>query len=152
MLVFSPPYLSDIFQSLITNFQPSLRNSEPASALYMLARFACLNCDHNWLEDLIIGATDAIEDNIFVRHILSIMSIITAGLMSTQNRPEDLTCLIFWLYNTTVWLHLMRCDNSINETCELLGSFVLIEEVINSVFGEHVVLIATPIGYSSMNS
>ncbi|EIM92597.1 uncharacterized protein STEHIDRAFT_151915 [Stereum hirsutum FP-91666 SS1] len=115
MLVFSPPYLSDIFQSLITNFQPSLRNSEPASALYMLARFACLNCDHNWLEDLIIGATDAIEDNIF-------------------NRPEDLTCLIFWLYNTTVWLHLMRCDNSINETCELLGSFVLIEEVINSVF------------------
>ncbi|THH11747.1 hypothetical protein EW146_g7944 [Bondarzewia mesenterica] len=115
MLVFSPPSLPDIFQSLISSFQPSLRNSEPAYALYMLARFACLTCDHIWLEDLIIGATDAIEDAVF-------------------SRPEDLTCLIFWLYNTTVWLHLMRCDNSINETCELLGSFVLIEEVINSVF------------------
>ncbi|KAA1468705.1 hypothetical protein DENSPDRAFT_485477 [Dentipellis sp. KUC8613] len=115
MLVFSPPALPDIFQSLITNFQPSLRNSEPANALYMLARFACLTCDNNWLEDLIIGATDAIEETFF-------------------NRPDDPTCLIFWLYNTTAWLHLMRCDNSINETCELLGSFVLIEEVINSVF------------------
>ncbi|KAI0068436.1 hypothetical protein BV25DRAFT_1875981 [Artomyces pyxidatus] len=115
MLVFSPPSLPDIFQSLITNFQPSLRNAEPANALYMLARFACLTCDNSWLEDLIIGATDAIEETFF-------------------SRPEDLTCLVFWLYNTTAWLHLMRCDNSINETCELLGSFVLIEEVIDSVF------------------
>jgi hypothetical protein len=30
----------------------------------------------------------------------------------------------------------MQCDNSINEACELLGSFELIEEVINSIFGE----------------
>jgi hypothetical protein len=34
----------------------------------------------------------------------------------------------------------MRCDDSINEACELLGSFVLIEEVINSVFGAHLKL------------
>jgi hypothetical protein len=34
----------------------------------------------------------------------------------------------------------MRCDDSINEACELLGSFVLIEEVINSVFGAHLML------------
>jgi len=32
----------------------------------MLARFACLTCDHTWLEDLIIGATDAIEEVFFV--------------------------------------------------------------------------------------
>jgi hypothetical protein len=35
--------------------------------LYMLARFACLACDSSWLEDLIIGATDAIEETFFVR-------------------------------------------------------------------------------------
>jgi len=29
----------------------------------------------------------------------------------------------------------MHCDNSLNEACEMLGSFELIEEVINSVFG-----------------
>jgi hypothetical protein len=67
MLAFSPPSLPEIFDSLITNFPPSLRNAEPANALYMLARFACLTCDHTWLEELIIGATDAIEETFFVR-------------------------------------------------------------------------------------
>ena len=43
--------------------------------------------------------------------------------------------MVFWLYNGTMWLHLMRCDNAINETCELLGSFEMIEEVINTVYG-----------------
>ncbi|KII93884.1 hypothetical protein PLICRDRAFT_49881 [Plicaturopsis crispa FD-325 SS-3] len=115
MLVFSPPALPQIFDSVIINFQPSLRNAQPANTLYLLARFACLTCDHTWLEDLIIGATDAIEETFF-------------------NRPDDVTCLTFWLYNTTMWLHLMQCDKSINEACEMLGSFELIEEVINSVF------------------
>ncbi|KAK0198200.1 DIL domain-containing protein, partial [Armillaria mellea] len=111
MLVFSPLALPLIFDSLITNFQPSFRDSTPANTLYMLARFACLTCDHTWLEDLIIGATDCIEETFFT-----------------------VTCLVFWLYNTTLWLHLMQCDNSINEACEMLGSFEIIEEVINSVF------------------
>ncbi|KAJ7596949.1 DIL domain-containing protein [Mycena floridula] len=115
MLVFSPPSLPQIFNSLITNYQPSFRDATPANTLYMLARFACLTCDHTWLEDLIIGATDAIEETFF-------------------SRSEDVTSLVFWLYNTTVWLHLLQCDNSINEACEMLGSFELIEEVINSVF------------------
>lgn len=66
MLVFSPDALPDIFQTLITDFRPSLRNCEPANALYMLSRFAILNCDQNWVEDLIIGATDTIEDTFFV--------------------------------------------------------------------------------------
>ncbi|EGO28334.1 hypothetical protein SERLADRAFT_445839 [Serpula lacrymans var. lacrymans S7.9] len=115
MLVFSPDELPHLLQSTITDFQPSLRNTQPANVLYMMARFACLTCDRTWLEDLIIGATDAIEEKIF-------------------SRSEDITCLVFWLYNSTIWLHLMQCDNSINESCEMLGSFVLIEEVINSVF------------------
>jgi hypothetical protein len=71
MLVFSPPTLPDVFQTLIINFTPSMRNSEPANALYMLARFACLTCDSSWLEDLIIGATDAIEDTFFVSVFVS---------------------------------------------------------------------------------
>ncbi|KAI0734627.1 DIL domain-containing protein [Fomitopsis betulina] len=115
MLVFSPVSLPDIFQSLITDFEPSLRNAEPANALYMLARFACINCDHNWLEDLILGACDAIEETFF-------------------NRADDPATLIFWLYNTTIWLHLMRCDKAVNETLEMLGSFTLIEEILNSDF------------------
>jgi len=35
----------------------------------MLARFACLTCDHTWLEDLIMGAADTIEEAFFVSSI-----------------------------------------------------------------------------------
>lgn len=66
MLVFSPASLPRLFDSLITGFRPTIRNSEPANALYMLARFACLACDHTWVEELVMGATDAIEDVAFV--------------------------------------------------------------------------------------
>lgn len=135
MLVFAPHSLPDIFQSLITDFQPRLKNAEPANALYMLARFACLNCDDNWLEDLIIGATDAIEDTFFVSS--QYPSVRALSHPSFQNRGDDLDCLVFWFYNITVWLHLMRCDEALKETCEMLGSYDLIEEILNSVFGTY---------------
>jgi hypothetical protein len=32
----------------------------------MLARFAALTCDYTWLEDLLVGAADAIEETFFV--------------------------------------------------------------------------------------
>ena len=75
MLAFSPQWLPEIFQSLITNFPITVRNSEPANALYMLARFACLYCDQTWLEDLIIEATDAIEDTFFVRGVFPMLLV-----------------------------------------------------------------------------
>lgn len=115
MLVFNPVALPQIFDTLITNYPISLKDPTPANTLYLLARFACLTCDHTWLEDLIMGAADTIEEAFF-------------------NNADDLTSLVFWLHNTTLWLHLMQSDRSINEACEMLGSFELIEEVINSVF------------------
>jgi hypothetical protein len=66
MLVFSPAALPSIFDSLITNFPPSIRNADTANVLYMLTRFACLACDEEWLEDLIVGSADAIEATVFV--------------------------------------------------------------------------------------
>jgi hypothetical protein len=35
----------------------------------------------------------------------------------------------------------MHCDQDLNEMCEILGSYVLVEEVINSVFGSSLVVI-----------
>lgn len=100
----------------------------------MLSRFAILNCDQNWVEDLIIGATDTIEDTFFVSYSYNyIICLISSWLR--QSRSEDLSTLVFWQYNLTVWLHLMRCDDAIRETCEALDTYTLIEEVLNSVFG-----------------
>ncbi|KAL4069680.1 DIL domain-containing protein [Scleroderma yunnanense] len=115
MLAWSPQELHSIFDTVVTNFRVTARNAEPANTLYLMSRFACLMCDATWLEDLILGATDVIEEKFF-------------------NNSEDVTCLIFWFYNVTLWLHLMQCDNSINDTCEMLGSFELLEQVVNSVF------------------
>ena len=67
MLVFNPTNLPGIYDCIINDVRPSIRNSDAAKALYLLARFACLACDHTWLEELVIGAVDAIEDAAFVR-------------------------------------------------------------------------------------
>lgn len=69
-LVFSPDRLPEIFDSLITNFPTYVQNAQPANSLYMLARFACINCDDTWLEDLILGAADVIEETVFVGMLL----------------------------------------------------------------------------------
>lgn len=67
MLVFNPANLPGIFDCFIHDVRPSVQNADPARALYLLARFACLACDNTWLEDLVLGAVDAIEDTAFVR-------------------------------------------------------------------------------------
>ena len=67
MLVFSPDSLPSLLDNLILNFRPVAQNSDPACALYMLARFACITSDHTWLEDLVMSTTDAIEDVAVVR-------------------------------------------------------------------------------------
>jgi len=74
MLVFSPASLPQIFDSLITNYRPRFKDATPANTLYMLARFAALTCDYTWLEDLLVGAADAIEETFFVGFMLSFQS------------------------------------------------------------------------------
>jgi hypothetical protein len=99
MLVFSPPALGRIFQALIPLPLPNSRNSQcythlqseffphhlagafrnpvPAQALYSLSRFACIACDHNWLEDLIVGAMDRVEEVVMVDHSSEMPSLPT---------------------------------------------------------------------------
>ena len=69
MLVFNPADLPQILDAIITNYPICLKDPTPANTLYMLARFACLTCDHTWLEDLIMGAADTIEEAFFVSSI-----------------------------------------------------------------------------------
>ena len=110
MLVFSPMALPHIYQSLITDFRPSLRNAEPANALYMLTRFACLSCDDNWVEDLIIGATDAIEDVFFVSDRAShrARGIILSGLCADPCRRSDLPDILVVQHHRLVASHALR--------------------------------------------
>jgi len=76
MLAWSPQELSHIFDSVIRTSHTSVRNSQPAITLYLMARFACLTCDQTWLEDLILGATDAIEEKFFVCILVNFMLLL----------------------------------------------------------------------------
>ncbi|KAF8527881.1 hypothetical protein BU17DRAFT_73568 [Hysterangium stoloniferum] len=115
MLVFSPTNLSCTLDALIYNVRPTLRCAEPARAIYLLARFACLTCDDAWLEDLMSSAFDRIERIVFTE-------------------ADDVTVQAFWLYNTTVLVHFLRCDSHIADICELLDLFSLQEGIIRAIY------------------
>ncbi|KAG9051555.1 hypothetical protein FS837_004065 [Tulasnella sp. UAMH 9824] len=119
ILVFSLSNLPQLLDSLIANVTPVLKplskRTAPANGLYYLARFAAVWCDHDWVEEVIVGAVDKIEETVHAK-------------------PEDLAHLSFWLFNTTTFLHLLRCDNQVNAICEELELFELLEEMINAVF------------------
>ncbi|KAG8931066.1 hypothetical protein FRC01_001883 [Tulasnella sp. 417] len=119
ILVFSLSNLPQLLDSLVSNVTPVLKplskRTAPANGLYYLARFAAVWCDNDWVEEVIVGAVDKIEETVHAK-------------------PEDLAHLSFWLFNTTTFLHLLRCDNQVNAVCEELELFELLEEMINAVF------------------
>ncbi|KZT44540.1 hypothetical protein SISSUDRAFT_1056879 [Sistotremastrum suecicum HHB10207 ss-3] len=114
ILAFSPHSLPQILKTLIVDVQPSLQNMEPARGLYLCTRFACLWGNADWVEDLVVGGVDKIEEVVYAH-------------------PEDLSCLTFWLSNCTILLHLLRCDQDVAESIDVLGLFTLIEELINAI-------------------
>ncbi|WWC91930.1 uncharacterized protein L201_006882 [Kwoniella dendrophila CBS 6074] len=118
MLVFSLTHLPAIFDILITDYQPVCqplqKRSLPANALYLYARFALYKCDETWLEDLIDGIVDRIEDGV-------------------RNNVDNLAYLAFWAYNTAVLLHLIRADPPLRIACEELDVLGMMEELINAI-------------------
>ena len=99
MLVFSPSLLPQIFDSLVSNFSPKLKDATPANTLYMLARFACLTCDHIWLDELIIGAADAIEETFFVCCLAFVR--MSSSFFIYSYRTEQKTSRVWYFGYTT---------------------------------------------------
>ncbi|EIW72141.1 hypothetical protein TREMEDRAFT_25958 [Tremella mesenterica DSM 1558] len=118
LLVFSLSQLPIIFDIFITARQPYCfpveERAVPANAIYLYARFAHYRCDQSWLEELIEGAVEKIEQGVY-------------------SNVEDLAFLSYWAYNTTVLLHLLRSDAGLEEACEKLGFISMMEELINAI-------------------
>lgn len=51
---------------------------------------------------------------------------------------ESLPHLTFWLYNTTILLHLVQSDDGVRRLCEEEELGVMMEEMIDSLQGAHV--------------
>ncbi|WRT70013.1 uncharacterized protein IL334_007006 [Kwoniella shivajii] len=118
MLVFSLSQLPVIFDIVITDYtpvcQPVQKRALPANALYLYARFAQYKCDETWLEELIEGIVERIEQGVY-------------------SNVENLAYLAFWAYNSSVLLHLLRSDPGLNAACEELNLLGMIEELINAI-------------------
>jgi hypothetical protein len=70
MLVFALTDLPATLDILITTYRPVCspldKRSLPANALYLHARFAFYRCDESWLEELLDGAVERIEQGVYV--------------------------------------------------------------------------------------
>jgi len=70
MLVFSINSLPALLDILISTYRPSCAPTDartlPANALFLHARFAHYRCDDTWLEDLLEGAVERIEQGVYV--------------------------------------------------------------------------------------
>ncbi|KAF8319361.1 hypothetical protein DL93DRAFT_2132412 [Clavulina sp. PMI_390] len=122
MLVFAPSSIPEIVQRVIVDAPSTLfpitSRSAPANTLYYLARFASIHCDDSWLDELLTSALDCIEESTYAR----------------PDGREDLPHTTFWLYNTTLLLHLLRCDHALFDICESMDLFFLLEELIRSLY------------------
>jgi hypothetical protein len=97
MLAWSPQELSHIFDAVITTSHTSVRNSQPAITLYLMARFACLTCDQTWLEDLVLGATDAIEEKFFV---CILVTFLLSPLIQSLRAVQKILLVLYFVYTT----------------------------------------------------
>lgn len=70
MLVFSLGEVPELLERIIVDAKPALYpisdRSAPANTLYMMARFAWLQCDETWLDTLMTAALDCIELTTYV--------------------------------------------------------------------------------------
>lgn len=120
-LVFAPYQLPAIFDTIISRYrpicQPAHHRGLPANTLYLYARFALSKCDDAWLEELIEGAVERIEQTVYA-HV------------------DDLAYLAFWSYNSTLLLHLLTTEEGMRTACDELGLLSMLEELINAIHGE----------------
>ncbi|KIR42063.1 DIL and ankyrin domain-containing protein [Cryptococcus deuterogattii 99/473] len=140
MLVFSLVNLPEIFDILISNYQPVSqplsKRTLPANVLCYYARFAYHMCEETWLETLIEGAIERIEEGVY-------------------ENMENLAYLAFWAYNSCVLLHHLRADEALQEACDELGLLAILEELINAIHAERridTVLDAAILDYETLDN
>jgi hypothetical protein len=143
MLAFGPAQLAGILDVLITSYtpcsQPLSKRSLPANAVYLYARFAHYRCDETWLEELLEGTVERIEQGIYVSPSCRTNAVtLRISVLIAQSNVDNLAYLAFWAYNATLLLHLLRTDPGLEPACDELGLLGMMEELINAIHGEWV--------------
>lgn len=143
LLVFSPDTLPTKLSHLITNYPPQAyplsRRTLPANSVYMMARYAAYRAvDHGTARANLAGLLEMVmlevERVCLVSRCLGSVSPLEL-IRDSQANVESLPHLTFWLYNTTVLLHLVQSDDEVRGLCEEEELCVMMEEMIDSLQG-----------------
>ncbi|KAH8695534.1 DIL and ankyrin domain protein [Talaromyces proteolyticus] len=116
MFVFQENELEKILDMIITNMTPQRSPSQkpvPANLLFLSARYAHYHASPELLEQLLMSATDKINDVV-------------------ERHQWDMTILAFWISNATLLLHYLKKDTGLMESTV---EFQLhLAELINEIF------------------
>lgn len=139
-LVFSLPTLPSLLDTLISSYAPNAFprawRAAPANAIYLFARFALYRCDDDWLEELVVGVVDKVEKSVYVSsqafrfppsHLIACADENLLFRARAQDNVDDLAYLAFWIYNSTLLLHLLKSDPGLELACHELNLFVMLE-------------------------
>lgn len=125
-LVFSLESLPSKLSQLITNYPPQAyplsRRTLPANGIYLLARYA---------------AHRAVDNHSAHANLAGLLELVMLEIERVcMTNVESLPHLAFWLYNTTILLHLVQRDKSVSRLLPEDDLGLMIEEMINSLQGE----------------
>lgn len=125
-LVFSLESLPSKLSHLITNYPPQAyplaRRTLPANGIYLLTRYA---------------AYRAVDEPSARANLAGLLEMVMLEIERVcMVNVESLPHLAFWLYNTTILLHLVQSDKAVNALCQEEDLCLMAEEMINSLQGE----------------
>ncbi|UZJ53864.1 hypothetical protein CBS101457_003184 [Exobasidium rhododendri] len=109
------PLLHRIISDATPIRAPWVVRSKPANILFLCVRYACSLPDEDLLEELVFGAVDAIEVNLYAH-------------------PTEMTFLAYWLYNGMLLLHYLQRDKTLSSSSAMQDYQSLLAELINEVF------------------
>ncbi|GHJ86932.1 hypothetical protein NliqN6_3334 [Naganishia liquefaciens] len=122
-LVFSLESLPCKLYHLIANYPPQAyplsRRTLPANGIYLLARYAAYRAvDRHSAHANLAGLLETV-----------MLEIEQVCMLNVESLPH----LAFWLYNTTILLHLVQSDETVNHLLQEDDLCLMIEEMINSL-------------------
>lgn len=125
-LVFSLESLPSKLSHLITNYPPQAyplsRRTLPANGIYLLARYA---------------AYRAVDDHAAHANLAGLLEMAMLEIERVcMTNVESLPHLAFWLYNTTILLHLAQSDKAVKLLLQQDDLGLMVKEMINSLQGE----------------
>lgn len=125
-LVFSLESLPSKLSHLIANYPPQAyplsRRTLPANGIFLLARYA---------------AYRAVDDNTARANLAGLLETVMLEVERVcLSNVESLPHLAFWLYNTTILLHLVQSDRVVHAHCQEEDLCLMVEDMINSLQGE----------------